>query len=84
MYREDGDKMTIVYVFNIVFMLGCLIMASFFYGRSYERKKTPKEEIKPRARAEPDAEVIKKLTRLNKEYANFLNYDGTEQEDIHV
>ena len=63
----------------ISFVLSCAVCGGigFLIGsrvKSFESKEKPK--------AEPTEAQIQAAKKVAREYNNFLNYDGTEQEEI--
>ena len=61
----------------IVIMLWELsLVAAFICGQKHPKKKQPK------VNATASEESKKSIERIKKEYANFMNYDGSEQEAI--
>lgn len=66
---------------DLIFVLSCAVcgVVGFLIGsrvKSFERKEKPK--------AEPTETQIRAAKKAAREYNNFLNYDGTEQEDFDI
>ena len=52
------------------------LVVAFICGQKHTKKKQPK------VKATASEESKKSIERIKKEYANFMNYDGSEQEAI--
>lgn len=68
---------------NIIWFLLCVIcgLIGFIAGSKGKNPKT-KEKPKNEPADEPTDEQRRKTERARIEYNNFLNYDGSEQEEI--
>ena len=53
------------------------LVGAFLSGKKYGNKKKA-----PKVKATASEESKKSIERIKKEYANFMNYDGSEQDAI--
>lgn len=79
-FINRGENMTVFYVllaiiFVLVFILGCLVC--FVSGYTFAQHEMSKKEYRPPP--EPTQEEIRKSEQKQREYENFMKYDGSPQ-----